>query len=293
MNIPKLKPSTRSREHNSYSQQIRDKVIYAYLFEGRSHRRLDKEIINIDASRGWQSMGILHYLGMKNDFKGLFQDISIEEAIDELKNLNNKEYDSIIEALERYKRQNENITNINEVGHIGEKVEKYDIKDKTLRAVNAATIAKYDPEDEEDETAVVDLTQGIQTRKVRTKRHNELVTDFAIVLENKGLALFEGRIDCLGVKEEQIGIISEIKTLNGSLKDEGSQVMRAIGQLYYYEECEMYQYTGIKTQKVVVFEKRISDKHVQLLRNCNILTFWKEQQGITGTEEAVQFLENL
>lgn len=45
MNVPKLSPTDRSREYNSYSQQKRDKVIYNYLFNGLSHREFDKEIL--------------------------------------------------------------------------------------------------------------------------------------------------------------------------------------------------------------------------------------------------------
>lgn len=299
MKIPKLQKSKRSREYEAYSQEIRDKVIYSYLFEGKSHRALDEDIINIEASRGWQSMGILHYLGMKNDFKGIFESKSIEEAIHELKKLMNSDYRLIIEALERYQRQNEYTPNISDRNYVGETTNTYSLDtevEKPLREVDVDTIARYAPDDEDDEhdaNSMVDLSQGIKTRKARTKRHNELVKEFAAVLKQEGLQLFEGRIDCLGIKENIIGIVSEIKTLNGTKKDEGGQVMRAIGQLYYYEGCEMYQYTGMKTQKIAVFEDRISDEHIKLLRRCNILTMWKGEQGIIGTDDAMQFLKGL
>ncbi len=61
MNIPELKKSSRVREFNSYNQDIRDKIVYFYLFEGKSYRELDEELLNLnpEESRGWQTMGIL------------------------------------------------------------------------------------------------------------------------------------------------------------------------------------------------------------------------------------------
>lgn len=167
-----------------------------------------------------------------------------------------------------------------------------------LRSVDAESIAQYTPEDEEDDdeqdsSNTVDLSQGIKTRKARTKRHNEIVKEFAKFLEEAGLQLFEGRIDCLGIKNNNIGIILEIKTLNGSQKDEEKQVMLAIGQLYYYEKCAMHQYSRIKTQKVAVFENKITDEHIQLLNSLNILTIWKDEQGITGEIESLKILDDL
>jgi len=46
-----------------------------------SHRKLDKDILCMDDTRGWQSMGILHYLGLVDDHKGLFKNTSLNAAI--------------------------------------------------------------------------------------------------------------------------------------------------------------------------------------------------------------------
>ncbi len=71
MELPTLNRANRHREYDSYSSIIRGQVVYSYLFEGLSHRALDKEIIGLDPdkSKGWQSMGILHYIGLKNNHK--------------------------------------------------------------------------------------------------------------------------------------------------------------------------------------------------------------------------------
>ena len=44
MEIPELNLSKRSREYNDCSEEIRDKIVYGYLFEGKSHRNLDDDM---------------------------------------------------------------------------------------------------------------------------------------------------------------------------------------------------------------------------------------------------------
>ncbi|WDV48184.1 hypothetical protein PV797_10905 [Clostridiaceae bacterium M8S5] len=62
--VPKLNYSSRSREFNLYTERQRNKCVYTYLFESRSHRWMDKNILSLDdiKSKGYQSMGILHRL---------------------------------------------------------------------------------------------------------------------------------------------------------------------------------------------------------------------------------------
>jgi 5-methylcytosine-specific restriction enzyme A len=87
--IPILDRSDRSREFDKYADVERARVVYEYLFNGLSHRALDKIILGLSSkkSRGWQSMGILHYLGIRDDFKSLFKNYELYEAIAELAKL--------------------------------------------------------------------------------------------------------------------------------------------------------------------------------------------------------------
>ena len=75
MQIPKLANAERRREFDDYSHEEHVKVIKAYLFDGMSHRKIDRMVLKLDDNhtRGWQSMGILHYLGIKDPFKGIFK----------------------------------------------------------------------------------------------------------------------------------------------------------------------------------------------------------------------------
>jgi len=88
MNIPILDPVTRSREYDLYSEVVRAAVVRGWLFDGHSHRTLDHDVLGLDPveSRGYQSMGILHHLGLKKDFRGLFAGQTSAVAIAALSN---------------------------------------------------------------------------------------------------------------------------------------------------------------------------------------------------------------
>lgn len=102
MNIPKLERSPRKREYDKYSTEQHRNVVIAYLFHSMSHRQIDAEVLGLNSSysHGYQSMGILHYLGLKKSFKGFFQSLNIESAIQELHRSHNSDYDNLIAILQ-------------------------------------------------------------------------------------------------------------------------------------------------------------------------------------------------
>ncbi|ASL64004.1 HNH endonuclease [Bacillus cereus] len=104
--IAKLEPIKRSREFNFYNESVRDKVVYEYLFHSRTHRWLDENVIGLksDESRGYQAMGILHFLGLKEKHKGIFKGLTIDEVI-YLLELQNSDFGLVIQSLRRYERQ--------------------------------------------------------------------------------------------------------------------------------------------------------------------------------------------
>ena len=48
---------------------------------------MDRDILGLDplSSLGLQSMNVLHYLGLKKDFKGIFLNSDLNQAINDLK----------------------------------------------------------------------------------------------------------------------------------------------------------------------------------------------------------------
>ena len=95
MTIPKLEKSTRDREYKRYLQSERRDVVVAYLFDGLSHRDIDTQVLGLDStySRGYQSMGILHYLGITGSFKGLFKGMDVNNAAEILEHNGESYYD--------------------------------------------------------------------------------------------------------------------------------------------------------------------------------------------------------
>ncbi len=113
MNVPILEKSNRSREYENYSKEQHRAVVEAYLFQGLSHREIEKSALKIDSDyfRGFQSKNILNYLGLGNEFKGFFKNKSVDEAISILKKTNNPDYEDIIailSGLEIYETQCKN-----------------------------------------------------------------------------------------------------------------------------------------------------------------------------------------
>ncbi|MFV8520899.1 hypothetical protein [Bacillus sp. SBS7] len=109
--IVKLEPIKRSRQFNSYNKIVRNKIVYEYLFHSRTYRWLDENIIelNPDESFGYQAMGILHFIGLKDKHKGIFKGFSIQEAITML-GQQDSDFSLVIQSLHRYgKQENTNL----------------------------------------------------------------------------------------------------------------------------------------------------------------------------------------
>lgn len=82
--LPELKPSGRHREFNNYEDYLKAKVIFEHLVNGLKHRELDEVVLGLDKekSKGFQSMGILHFLGMKAGYRGIFEGEKLNDVID-------------------------------------------------------------------------------------------------------------------------------------------------------------------------------------------------------------------
>ena len=109
MIFPELQPSSRKREFDSYSDELRALTIQAWLFEGKTHREIDREILGLDSdiSKGYQSMGVLHFIGLKANSRNIFSGINNTEA---LKHLESSPYDlSTLVPYVNFKTNNSNV----------------------------------------------------------------------------------------------------------------------------------------------------------------------------------------
>ena len=100
--LPKLEPSGRDREFKKENPYNISKVVCNWLFSNSyNHRKLDRQILgyNSEYSKGFFSMGVLHFLGLKKEFKGVFVGLEKKDAIILMLN-DNQSFDQIIQIIE-------------------------------------------------------------------------------------------------------------------------------------------------------------------------------------------------
>lgn len=92
MDIPKLKEFENTEtKYKKYTEIQIKQTVYEWLFNALPVRDIEEKYLDgKENNEGFESMGILHHLGLYDtktepNFKGLFQGLSIEEAISELK----------------------------------------------------------------------------------------------------------------------------------------------------------------------------------------------------------------
>jgi hypothetical protein len=81
-----LKKSERIREYKDYPANVRGQIAYVFLREKvLGHRSLDQIYLGKDPAytKGFQSMGILHHLGLVKIHHGIFKGFGIDEIIKE------------------------------------------------------------------------------------------------------------------------------------------------------------------------------------------------------------------
>lgn len=102
INLPELKFSNRDREYKQYSDVIKAKVLYEHLFNNRTHRWLDIHILGRNGqTNGRVSANILYYLGLKAEFRGIFEGYSLNMVIEFLKAKEN-DFGEIVRLLKLF-----------------------------------------------------------------------------------------------------------------------------------------------------------------------------------------------
>ena len=87
---------------DNYTSDVHSAVVNAWLFEDLPTREIDSTILNLnsDYSHGYESMNILHYLGInaefKNEFKEKFNDMDLKCIIREFESCATNDYDELI-----------------------------------------------------------------------------------------------------------------------------------------------------------------------------------------------------
>jgi 5-methylcytosine-specific restriction protein A len=103
-----LKPSARSREYVLYSPVLRGQVAYRFLTESNlGHRRIDDSVLGVDSkySRGYQSMGILHFQGLYKEHAGAFLGVTLDDVISNITGYDHA--DRLLSDLNSYRYSNQ------------------------------------------------------------------------------------------------------------------------------------------------------------------------------------------
>lgn len=109
--IPKLAEKEEGKDYSWYYENSKwfdtnfVEIVIDYLFHGISYADLDYKYfhVNKDFSKGRYTNQMLKaYLRITGDFNGIFENFSLEDAINELKLLDDDDYKQLIEILEKY-----------------------------------------------------------------------------------------------------------------------------------------------------------------------------------------------
>src|SRR5260221_8238063 len=161
---------------------------------------------------------------------------------------------------------------------------------RTSRAVTPETIAQAGTVERFQEAQIppnldpVQAAEAARIRLDRLRRHNQIVQQLALRLNAPGRRLYEDPFDVLVVIEE-IGILAEVKTLDGTSKDEQDLVREALAQLLYYDAfLRPSEAADVTIHKIACFESRISEGHVNWLNRHGIGVIWREGDRVSRDE---------
>jgi hypothetical protein len=168
---------------------------------------------------------------------------------------------------------------------------------RTAREVTHETIGRAGMEERSDEITVpravdpVVVAEAARLLRDRVRRHNTLVRILAEALGPVG-RMYEDPFDLLKIIDA-VGILAEIKTLDGTAADERDRVRDALAQLLYYEAFVAAPLVGRGVvRKIACFERPISDPHRDWLNSSDIGVIWREGERFRGDALALAFLRD-
>lgn len=142
-------------------------------------------------------------------------------------------------------------------------------------------------------STTVDLSDAIEVRRKRVQEHQKAVRSLATILEKDEYKLFEYPFDCLGFNREQGSLLFEVKTLDGSRRDERRQAERALGQVkgyryFNYPPAAFHE----NTRDVVAFTEKPQPNTADFLIRNEVDVLWRERVdwvAKTGTGRIFRF----
>lgn len=185
--VPVLEPVKRSREYQIYNELVRSNVVYEYIFNSRTHRWIDENIMGLNPaeSRGYQAMGILHHIGLKEKHKGIFNGYDIQVAVGILQH-QHTDFQMVIDCLELLNNIEEKQTNdFNKefnlsLFHKGLDNQEYILGNETKYYILTVKIVDIEDSLQTIITYLVYLLENrkvIERREVRSETYKNILTD--------------------------------------------------------------------------------------------------------------------
>jgi len=137
--------------------------------------------------------------------------------------------------------------------------------------------------------------QQVEIRRERTKQHQEIVKKLCEFYIKHDIIPNENNFDLL-VEKDDLVLLHEVKTIENY--NERNQIIKAVGQLLYYEFYELPQVVSTKNKnviKIVVLQHEPSDlSHIEYLKSLGIYTIWVGEDGeIQGESDSYSFLRSI
>ena len=143
-----------------------------------------------------------------------------------------------------------------------------------FRETNAREIAR-DPNLNIILSVTVDYSEAIRIRQRRLAEHQEIVRLLAEINENCDFNLFEGKFDCLAIKNGT-ALLYEVKTILPSASDEEKQTVKGVGQLKYYKYSIVQRQMGyVNVKEVIVFSSKPEIGIIEFCSAENISVVWR------------------
>ena len=67
--------------------KVRAEVLFKFLVEGKSHRKIEKEKIELITNDGWSSWKIIHFFGFGNENKGQFSNLTFKSISSQIEGI--------------------------------------------------------------------------------------------------------------------------------------------------------------------------------------------------------------
>ncbi len=143
----------------------------------------------------------------------------------------------------------------------------------------AGTVERFDEVEITPELNPATAREAVKQRLDRLRRHNLIVQALAARLRDAGARLYEDPFDVLALING-LGILVEVKTLDGSERDERDRVQEALAQLLYYEAFVTAPVVGEAVVSMIAcFETSITLAHQNWLNASGIGTMWLVGDG--------------